>query len=243
MTALGNHRGISQVSARSTASWRGSRAGQWAHGAPSLSGLSRARLLTDDGLLGGATGSGQPDARRRAQQQAQHVQQVKPTRHGARRLPPPFKGTAARQPGRRRDLAAARGRRAGRRSAAGAYGKCSPGAHARRPRGGGARLPGRCRRMAPPCSTTRDPATGAPARWHLRCPRNRQGGQGVVSTSSELPFQLSIDATRSPVTQLGRPAQALEEDPWVPAGPRLVTRQQGRLARGSRRCLRTLRLR
>lgn len=53
------------------------------------------RLLTDDGLLGGGRGSGQPQGHRCAQQQAQRVQQVSRARHGAGRLPPSFKGSAA----------------------------------------------------------------------------------------------------------------------------------------------------
>lgn len=53
------------------------------------------RLLTDDGLLGGRRGRGQPEGPRCAQQQAQRVQQVSRARHGAGRLPPSFKGSVA----------------------------------------------------------------------------------------------------------------------------------------------------
>lgn len=99
-------------------------------------------LLTDDGLLrGGGARNAQPGARRPAQDQDQHTQQALQSRHRARRLPPPFKGTAGRAP--RSAAAAAEAAVArwavsrprgcggrGRCSAAEPYGKCSSGARA-----------------------------------------------------------------------------------------------------------------
>lgn len=95
-----------------TAPRRCSPAAPGAHSAPPLPGLPQTRrpprsrgrrrpartrrLLTDDGLLSGGRGSGQPEGHRCAQQQAKRVQQVFRARHGTDRLPPSFKGSVAR---------------------------------------------------------------------------------------------------------------------------------------------------
>lgn len=155
-------------------------------------------LLTDDGILGGER-SAQPGARRPAQNQAQHTQQALQSRHRARRLPPPFKGTAGRAPwpaAAAAEAAAAApdavsrprgGGRLGRRSAAGAYGKCSSGA--RGCLGAGAGCSGDA--DAPPApslgpqSAARDPMAAASAR---RPVRRKPQTSGWAWGGRKLPF-------------------------------------------------------
>lgn len=98
---------------------------------------SPGRLLTDDGLLGGGRGRGaQTEARRPAQNQTQHAQQATQSRHCARRLPPPFKGTTGEPPSEAVAVSKPlEGVGRGRCSAAGAYGKGRPGACALGPQG------------------------------------------------------------------------------------------------------------
>lgn len=130
-------------------------------------------LLTDDGLrFRGVQRHGEAEIRRPAVEQSQHAEQATRARHRAGHLPPRFKGTAG--------LRASDPRR-GRRGAARAYGKCSPAARARRPRGGGERLRERARRAGPML-----PAG-------LRRPRSPGGfvfkplcGQGPSVTSTKL---------------------------------------------------------
>ena len=157
-------------------------------------------LLTDDGLLGGGGArSAQPGTRRPAQDQAQHTQQALQSRHRARRLPPPFKGTAGRAP--RAAAAAAEaaagwavsrpraGGRRGRCSAARAYGKCSSGVPDGREAGAGGSgdadaLPAS---LFGPQSAARDPAVAASAPWPVqRTPQS----SGRAWGGRKLPFQL-----------------------------------------------------
>lgn len=140
--------------------------------------------------------SGQPKTRRPEEEQTLHAQQATQARHPAGRLPPPAAfqrhcrraGTAAAAAGR---WITRRGR--GRRSAARAYGKCSPGARARRPLGGGERLRergGRARPIARPALPDPGPGCGDPRVRLGRAPGGfRVLGIGIV------PFSCYVDGT------------------------------------------------
>ena len=152
---------------------------------------SPGRLLTDDGLLGGGRGRGaQTEARRPAQNQAQHAQQATQSRHCARRLPPPFKGTTGEPPN---EAAAASGPLEGvgrgRCSAAGAYGKGRPGACALGPQG----------RATPGTQTPRPPHRSAAARTPgpQPAPRRLRGLRRVrwAPPTRARPFSCSLDVT------------------------------------------------
>lgn len=197
------------------------------------------RLLTDDGLRGvGVEGSKQPEARRPAQEQAQHTQQAARARHGASFLLLPFKGTAG---GYRTAAATGRSGAPG-RGGAPPRGPLGNKVHARTratQRSAAGRLPGRlggCRHVAQPGSAARGSATDTPPRRLLSSLWKRLRRRGGVSASPDLPLLLLHRCDLgSAVTRLRRPSP--RRGAWGPgltAGrrPRTLRRLRAAPARG-----------